>query len=87
MTENEQHIQEPFLTPEVERQERPFQWDDEIGVPGVESGLEEISPSYTSVAELLDNELDIEIKRLVELDVEIKGLKDINFETDPSKKP
>lgn len=87
MTENEEHIQEPFLAPEVGGQERPFQWGDEIGVPGVGSGPEDDSLSYTSVAELLDNELDIEIKRLVELDTEIKGLNDANFETDPSKKP
>lgn len=79
MTENEKHIQEPFLTPEIEGQKIPFQWGDEIRVPGVESESED-DLSYTSVAELLDNELDIEIKRLIELDTEIKGLKDADLE-------
>ncbi len=87
MTENEQHIQEPFLISEIEGQERSFQWGDEVEAPEVISEPEDNSPSYISVAELLDNELDIEIKRLVELDIEIKGLKDVNLEIDPSKKP
>jgi len=40
--------------------------------------------SYTSVAELLDNELNIDIKRLGELDIEIKRLKEVDSEINPS---
>ncbi|KKR56939.1 MAG: hypothetical protein UT96_C0030G0003 [Candidatus Woesebacteria bacterium GW2011_GWC2_40_30] len=38
-------------------------------------------------AELLDNELNIDIKRLGELDIEIKRLKEVNSEINPSGGP
>ena len=44
--------------------ERPFQWGDEMGIPEVESELEDDNRSYTSVAKLLEDEKKIEIIRL-----------------------
>ncbi|KKR51531.1 MAG: hypothetical protein UT88_C0036G0001, partial [Candidatus Woesebacteria bacterium GW2011_GWD2_40_19] len=38
-------------------------------------------------AELLDNELNIDIKRLGELDIEIKRLKEVNSEINSSDGP
>jgi len=65
-------------------QEKPFQWaEPEVPEKLLES-TEDDGLSYTSVAELLDNELNIEIKRLGELDIEIKKLKEVDSEINPS---
>ncbi len=65
----------------MSEQEIPFQWGEpeEPGEP--EELTEDDGLSYTSVAELLEKELDDEFKRLKELDDEFKRLRGISTET------
>jgi len=65
-------------------QEKPFQWAEPEVPDELPEFTEDDGLSYTSVAELLDNELNIDIKRLSELDIEIKRLKEISLKIDPS---
>ncbi len=65
MSEKEQYIQATFLTPEIQREEKPFQWGDEKELSKEDVVLEEeIVKTYTSVVELLADEDENERKRL-----------------------
>jgi len=65
MTEKEQYIQDSFLTPEIMGEKVPFQWGDEKDdFEKGNDGAEEDVKTYTSVAELLEDEEVAEIKRM-----------------------
>ena len=68
---------------------KPFQWGDEIKSPEEKPKLEDESHSYTSVSELLEDEDEIEKKRLEEYFKNCRTLKSLNKSSiiDPSGKP
>lgn len=64
MTEIEHPDQES--SSEVKKDKSPFQWGDENKTNADEVDPVDEGQSFTSIADLLDAELDIELKRLAE---------------------